>query len=280
MIKKGFLANGEMLGWEPEKLCSFIKETGYDCVELIGDIIFAGGKDGKDFKAAADKYGIGISEILAQRDYVVKDENERKGNIETTIQQIKKAAAMGVNIVNLFTGPVPWMPDSIHVGQQISMTEAGGMVFDAFDKIIPVAEAEGGKIAVENVWGMLAHDLYTNKFLINHYNSDNLGVNLDPSHDMLYGNNDAAFIVKSWGKKIFHVHVKDAVGIAEGGKFVFPLLGEGNVNFGAFFKALEEIGYEGCASVEFESWAYRANIWGGVHATSAKPSLEFLKKFI
>lgn len=280
MIKKGFLANGEMLGWEPEKLASFIKDTGYDCVELIGDIIFANGKDGKDFKASADKYGIGISEILAQRDYVVKDENERKGNIDTTIQQIKKAADMGVNIVNLFTGPVPWMPDSIHVGQQISMTDAWGMVFDAFDKIIPVAEAEGVKIAVENVWGMLAHDLYTNKFLINHYSSDNLGVNLDPSHDMLYGNNDPAFIVKSWGKKIFHVHVKDAVGIAEGGKFVFPLLGEGNVNFGAFFKALEETGYEGCASVEFESWAYRANIWSGVHAASAKPSLEFLKKFI
>ena len=111
MIKKGFLANGEMLGWEPEKLASFIKETGYDCVELIGDIIFANGKDGKDFKAAADKYGIGISEILAQRDYVVKDENERKNSIETTIQQIKKSADMGVNTVNLFTGPVrgpPW----------------------------------------------------------------------------------------------------------------------------------------------------------------------------
>ena len=50
-------------------------------MELIGDIIFADGKDGKDFKAAADKYGIGISEILAQRDYVVLDEGQRKGNI-------------------------------------------------------------------------------------------------------------------------------------------------------------------------------------------------------
>ncbi|MBO4421919.1 MAG: sugar phosphate isomerase/epimerase [Clostridia bacterium] len=280
MIKKGFLANGEMLGWEPEKLCSFIKETGYDCVELIGDIIFAGGKDGTDFRAAADKYGIGISEILAQRDYVVKDENERKNNIDTTIHQIKKSAAMGVDIVNLFTGPVPWMPDSIHVGQQISMTDAWGMVFDAFDKIIPVAEAEGVKIAVENVWGMLAHDLYTNKFLISHYSSDNLGVNLDPSHDMLYGNNDASFIVKSWGKKIFHVHVKDAVGIAEAGKFVFPLIGEGNVNFKAFFDALKEIGYEGTCSVEFESWAYRANTLGGVHSAAAAPMLEAMKRFL
>ena len=38
MIQFGFLANGEMLGWDYEKLCSFVRESGYDCVELIDDI--------------------------------------------------------------------------------------------------------------------------------------------------------------------------------------------------------------------------------------------------
>ncbi len=280
MIKKGFLANGEMLGWEPEKLMSFIKETGYDAVELIGDVIFAGGKDGADFKAAADKYGVVISEILAQHDYVLKDENERKNSIDTTIEHIKRSADMGVNVVNLFTGPVPWLEFPLKVGVNVSMTDAWNYVFGAFDRILPVAEKEGVKLAVENVWGMLAHDLYTNRYLIDHYDSDNLGVNLDPSHDMLYGNNDEPFIVKSWGKKIFHVHVKDAVGVAEGGKFVFPLLGEGNVDFPAFFRALNEIGYDGCASVEFESWAYRRNILGNSHAAAAKMCLDALKSFM
>jgi hexulose-6-phosphate isomerase len=280
MIKKGFLANGEMLGWEPEKLMSFIKETGYDAVELIGDVIFAGGKDGADFRAAADKYGVVISEILAQHDYVLKDENERKNSIDTTIEHIKRSADMGVNVVNLFTGPVPWLEFPLKVGVNVSMTDAWNYVFGAFDRILPVAEKEGVKLAVENVWGMLAHDLYTNKYLIDHYDSENLGVNLDPSHDMLYGNNDEPFIVKSWGKKIFHVHVKDAVGVAEGGKFVFPLLGEGNVDFPAFFRALNEIGYDGCASVEFESWAYRRNILGNSHAAAAKMCLDALKSFM
>ncbi len=280
MIKKGFLANGEMLGWEPEKLMSFIKETGYDAVELIGDVIFAGGKDGADFRTAADKYGVVISEILAQHDYVLKDENERKNSIDTTIEHIKRSADMGVNVVNLFTGPVPWLEFPLKVGVNVSMTDAWNYVFGAFDRILPVAEKEGVKLAVENVWGMLAHDLYTNKYLIDHYDSENLGVNLDPSHDMLYGNNDEPFIVKSWGKKIFHVHVKDAVGVAAGGKFVFPLLGEGNVDFPAFFRALEEIGYNGCASVEFESWAYRRNILGNSHAAAAKMCLDALKSFM
>lgn len=280
MIKKGFLANGEMLGWEPERLCAFLKETGYDSVELISDIIFANGRDGSDFRAAADKAGISISELLVQRDFVVLDAEQRKKDIEITKENVRKAAAMGVDVVNFFTGPVPWMPDSIKVGQQVSMSDAWGMVFGAFDEILPLAEKLGVKIAVENVWGMLAHDFYTNQFLIKHYDSDNLGVNLDPSHDVLYGNTDTAFIVKTWGKKIFHVHVKDAVGVAGMGTFVFPLLGEGNVNFKAFFEALKEIGYEGTASIEFESWAYRQNILGGSHAATAAPSLEFLKKFI
>ena len=279
-MKIGFLANGEMLGWEPKKLMSFIKETGYDSVELIADIIFANGNDGKAFRAAADEYGVSISEILCQRDYVIKDKAAREEGVETTIENIKKASDMGVNIVNLFTGPIPWMPDSISVGKQVTMTEAWGMVFDAFDKILPVAEANGVKAAVENVWGMLAHDFYTNQYLSNHYNSDNLGVNLDPSHDVLYGNNDMHFLVKSWGKKIFHVHLKDAVGVPEPGKYLFPLIGEGNVNFKAFFDALKEIGYDGVCSVEFESWAYRANTLCGSHSAAAAPMLEAVKKFL
>ncbi len=277
-MKKGFLANGEMLGWEPKKLMSFIKETGYDSVELIADVIFAHG-DGMAFRDAADEYGVIISELLCQRDYVLKDKEARDRNVAVTVQNIERSAAIGVDTVNLYTGPEPWLPEPLKIGA-VSMTDAWGMVFGAFDTLVPCAEKNGVKIAVENVWGMLAHDLYTNKFLIGHYDSDSLGVNLDPSHDALYGNTDPAFIVKSWGKKIFHVHVKDAVGVAEPGKFVFPLLGEGVVDFKAFFGALEEIGYDGCASVEFESWAYRANILGGMHSAYAAPALEFLKKYI
>ena len=279
-MKIGFLANGEMFGWEPKKLMSFIKETGYDSVELIDDIIFANGKDAKDMRAAADEYGVTISEILTQHDFVLKNAEQTAKNAELVIENMKKAADIGVNIVNVFTGPVPWMPDAIKVGKQVSMTEAWGDVFSAFDKIVPAAEKLGVKVAVENVWGMLVHDFYTNQFLINHYNCDSLGVNLDPSHDILYGNNDASFIVKSWGKKIFHVHIKDAVGVAGGGKFVFPLIGEGNVDFGVFFAALNEIGYDGCASVEFESWAYRKNILGGSHAAAAKMCLDAVNQFI
>jgi sugar phosphate isomerase/epimerase len=81
-------------------------------------------------------------------------------------------------------------------------------------------------------------------------------INLDLSHGTLYGNLDARWIVHQWRDKIAHVHLKDAVGEPIVGKFLFPLLGEGRVDWKAFFLALEEIDYRGFCSVEFESFAY------------------------
>ena len=82
-------------------------------------------------------------------------------------------------------------------------------------------------------------------------------INLDPSHGILYGNLDIGWVVKQWGSRIAHVHLKDAIGERpEIGKFIFPLLGEGRVDWYAFFSALEEIDYTGSCSVEFESDTY------------------------
>lgn len=274
MFKLGFLANGEMLSWDYDKLFSFVKNAGYDCVELIGDVIFA--REYKDLPKYEEKYGLKISEVLAQHDFVVTDEAEYKNSVDTVCEQIRKCADIGVDTANLFTGPVPWNANPLIVGRGISQEKAWSLVLGAFDKVLKVAEERRVKIAVENVWGMLAHDFYTNKYLQSRFDSPYLGVNLDPSHDVLYGNTDMAFLVKSWGEKIFHVHIKDAVGVAAPGKFVFPLIGEGCVDFKTFFLALKEIGYEGCASVEFESWAYRNTAWHGEHA----PAVAEMKKLI
>ena len=76
MLRLGFLANGEMLGWESEKLCAFIRESGYDCVELIDDIIFSPDKPEcyiKGLLKAAAENNVQISEILVQHDLVMKD---------------------------------------------------------------------------------------------------------------------------------------------------------------------------------------------------------------
>ena len=284
MRKFGFLANGEMLFWDGAKLASFIRGAGYDAVELIDDIIFspdrpAGYVDG--LLKACKENGIVISEVLVQHDLVLPDPAARKAQREMIINNIARVSDMGVDTANLFTGPVPWDPSSLKVGASVSYGDAWNMVFEAFDEIIPAAEKYGVRLAVENVWGMIAHDFYTNYFLQTHYGSKNLGVNLDLSHDTLYGINDPAFVIRQFGRdKIFHVHLKDAVGIPEDGKFIFPLLGEGNVNFKALFSALDEIGYDGVVSVEFESWKHRGVMWGGEHSKAAPAMREAIDKLL
>jgi sugar phosphate isomerase/epimerase len=108
------------------------------------------------------------------------------------------------------------------------------------------------------------------------YESAALGLNFDPSHYALYGN-DIPWAVRQWGSRIVHVHLKDCVGVPgglPGETFTFPLLGEGTVPWPAFFAALDEVGYQGYLSVEFEAFTYYSAILRGDPAEAARISLE------
>lgn len=279
MIRFGYLPSGSLMRLEIEKLCALLAEIGYAGIELLPDLALVDGAGRRRLLSAVEANGLTISEVVLQRDLVHPDPERREGAVRFILDAIPRVEQLGVNTVNLFTGPEPWTASPVVVGRDVSQTQAWEWVFSAFDRIIPVAEKHGMRLAVENVWGMLAHDLFTHMFLRSRYDSPSLGVNLDPSHDILYGNTDMRFLVNAWGKeRIFHIHLKDAVGIPENGRFVFPLLGEGNVNWAEFFDALEGIGYDGFASVEFESWNYVSRLAGGSMEQAARVSFEAIQK--
>jgi sugar phosphate isomerase/epimerase len=154
--------------------------------------------------------------------------------------------------------------------------EAWELVFGAFDVLVPAAERHGVRLAVEAVFGMAVRDYYTTLPLMARYESAALGLNFDPSHYALYGN-DIPWAVRQWGSRIVHVHLKDCVGVPgglPGETFTFPLLGEGTVPWPAFFAALDEVGYQGYLSVEFEAFTYYSAILRGDPAEAARISLE------
>ena len=138
------------------------------------------------------------------------------------------------------------------------------------------AEALGVDLAVEGVWGMICHNFFTTHYLIETFDSPRLGVNYDPSHDVLVGIEDVSWVIRQWAarKRIKHVHLKDAAGTADGERFLFPMLGEGRVDWRAFFKALHETGYEGYMSVEFELFHYYDTVLGGDPESAATISME------
>lgn len=278
--KVGFMASGSYENMEPEAVCENLKSIGYDAVEwtqYFADPFTHTDAELRKLAEIPRAYGMEASEIVVQKDLIVLDDEIRRTNINLIKEGIKRYTAAGIHTINLFSGPMPWIKDPVKIGKDITEGKAWDMLFEAFDEIVPLAEDCKMSLAVENVWGMLAHDIYTSRYLIDHYSSPYLGVNCDVSHDLLAGHTDVKWVVSQWKDKIKHVHLKDAVGIQTGGRFLFPLLGEGEVDWIGLCQGLKEAGYNGVLSVEFESFKYVDSIWGGDWSKAAQNSYDNLK---
>ncbi len=268
---------------KPDEVLKILSETGYKAVEWSLDHLDPRKKSVEEIKRVVDltkQYDMEVSEVVVHQDLVVLDENMRKKTTDFFSQCIQTFSEAGITTINLYTGPRSWQSDAPRIGKDITEGKAWDMVYEAFDRFVPQAEKFKMNLAVEGVFGMLCHDYYSTRNLIDHYDSGYLGVNLDPSHDILAENLDVGWLAKSWGNKIKHVHLKDAAGIQSLGKFIFPLLGDGNVDWTSFFSALKEIGYDGYLSVEFESFKYYEQILGSDIKKTAVLSLDNIKKLM
>ena len=229
--------------------------------------------------------GLAVSEWVVQLDFVHPDPAVRAERIEHAAAAIRAVAALDLGDqpvaapVNLFSGPAPWDPDAPRLGRDLTEGQAWTMVRAAFDRLVPVAQDADVPLAVEGVFGHLVHDYYTTLELLRHYDSPVVGINLDPSHGVLVGN-DTPWVIRQLGSRIRHVHLKDAVGRPGmfGETFVFPLLGEGVVPWAQTFAALDEIGYDGYLTVEFESWDYYRQVLGSDPVEAARLSLDILAR--
>jgi sugar phosphate isomerase/epimerase len=194
---------------------------------------------------------------------------------------IAEAKRLSIPLMNVFTGPMTWNPSFQRIGRDISEGEAWSVVIDAFSDIVESAEEHEVVVTVEPVFGMLVHDYYTVKEFLRYFNSKYLGVNLDPSHFVVYGN-DPVWAAKMLGNAVRHVHVKDAFGKPGGlgETFMFPFLGEGVVRWRKFFETLDEAGYDGFLSLEFENDSYLNNICDGDWSRAAVELKKRAEKFL
>lgn len=227
------------------------------------------------------EFGLEVSNIMCWQDLVTSDKDTREARTKLLENYISASAELSIPLVNVFTGPITWAGSFEVVGRDISEAEAWASAIDALSKVIESAERNDVVVTVEAVFGMLVHDYYTIRELLDHFESKNLAVNLDPSHLVLYGN-DPAWAITRLGSRVKHVHVKDAVGRAGsfGENFVFPFLGEGSVDWIEFFRALKISGYSGYLSVEFENDVYLNNICDGDWKIAVRQSKARLLKLL
>lgn len=273
----GYMASLGFNSWAVEDIVRSLANLGYSSVEWTL-AHFDPKKDGSELSKLADiplRFGMIASEIVVQQDFVTLDSSTFEQRVNYAADCITAADRAGIRIINLFTGPAPWDPRAPKLGIDLSEGEAWKLVHAAFERLLPLAEKHHVILAVEAVFGHLCHDYYSVMELLHHFDSESLAINYDPSHFRLYGN-DIPWTIHQLAPWIRHVHLKDVVGKPgmPGQDFTFPLLGEGVIDWHGFSQALDQIGYQGTLSVEFEAFGYFEKVLESNPVKAATLSME------
>lgn len=287
MIKFGLLT-AILDGWSYEEAVDIAAEMGFKCLEVacwpagkaerryagvshidaervLEDDVYA-----KHVLDVAAEKGIRISSLAFYPNTMDPDLEKRNAAIDHLKALIKASAKLGVNMVTTFIGRDQYksVEENIELFKQI------------WPDIIALAEENGVKVGIENCpmlfgpeqWPggqnlMCTPAIYRRLFEI--IPSPNFGLNFDPSH-YVWQQLDYLKTVYDFKDRIFHVHFKDIKlypdKLAECGVLAYPLdymspkiPGLGDVDWGAFVSALNDIRYDGCAVIEVEDKAFEGS---------------------
>ncbi len=226
----------------------------------------------KEIKAKLEKYNLGCW-VIEEMKYTAK-----------------AAQAMGVNVVTGFMGSSIWKMWHSFPQTTEEMVEKGyeeikniwSPIFDVFDEC-------GVKFALEVHPTEIAFDYYTTKKLLEVFDyRDTLGINFYPSHLIWQGVNPG-ILLYDFADKVYHVHIKDTKinlngrnGIlgshitfgnyCRGWNFVSP--GHGNVDFDEIIRILNEKGYNGTLSIEWEDSGME-RVFGATEACEFTKKINF-----
>ena len=177
---------------------------------------------------------------------ITDDDEEREWRIEYTKSAIDLAVEIDSPAVCLATGrPLPGNPPE----------RAREYLLDSLTEITDYAESAGIDVGIEFEPELLVECTDEVLTLIDDVGSDALGVNMDVGHAAVYGE-DPAESIRECAGHITGVHLEDIAG-GRRGKHYHLIPGEGDLDFEAVFGALEDIGYDGFATMELYTYPDR-----------------------
>lgn len=266
-------------GWTFEQVLNIAVDMGYRCLEVAcwpvgkADRRYAGVShidveklnedEAEKIEGQCRKKNIRISALAYYPNTLDPDREKREYNIAHLKKVIDASALIKVNMVTTFIGR----------DQYKSVEENLKLVSEVWPEILDYAKMKNVKVAIENCpmlfgaeqWPggqnlMTTPEIWKRVFEI--LPDEHLGINYDPSH-FIWQMIDYISPLYEFKDRIFHVHFKDIKldweKLGRVGTMAYPLSymspkipGRGDVDWTEYIKALQKIGYNGCACVEVE----------------------------
>lgn len=174
---------------------------------------------------------------------ITADDDQRQWRIEYTKNAIDLASSVNSPSICVATGrPLPGtLPE-----------EARHYLRKSLEEILTYAEQTGVDVGIEFEPELLVESTQETLELINEIGHSSLGVNLDVGHAAVYGEDPVEMIYRSDGY-LTGLHLEDIVGGIRG-KHYHRIPGDGDLDFRSMFDALDDIGYDGYATLELYTY--------------------------
>ena len=214
----------------------------------------------REFLDAVKSHGLTISALCGDLGHGFSHKEQNPELIEKSRRILEMAKELETDVVTTHIGVVP----------TDASCEKYQVMQDACGKLAAYADELDAHFAIETGPETAA----TLKGFLDGLHSTGVAVNLDPANFVMVTGDDPVQAVYTLRDYIVHTHAKDGVKLLDGDPLVIygeavdttiedsireakyfeelPL-GEGNVDFPAYLKALDDIGYQGFLTIEREA---------------------------
>ena len=240
-LKKGIMWGSIGAGKTVMERFQAAKLAGFDGVEVDSHL------DRKEVLQARDSTGLKVHSVCDSKHWKLllssPDPKVREEGVEALKVSLEDANIFGADAVLLVPG---------RVTDAVSYDECWNLSVEEIRKAIPTAEKLNVKIAIENVWNNFLLSPMEAAGYIDQFNSPFVGAYFDCGNILAYGWPEQW--IKILGKRIAKIHIKEysrKIADTQGKGAGFKVkLREGDVNWVAVMKALDETGYQGWTSIE------------------------------
>ncbi|MEM6363487.1 MAG: sugar phosphate isomerase/epimerase family protein [Planctomycetota bacterium] len=280
-------------------------QLGYDCIEVMCwppggaerryagvthiDVLTLDDDRVTQIQSLQKDTGIQISALGFYPNALSPDPSEATAAVAHIHKVIEASAQLGIRRMTTFIGR----------DFTASVEDNWSKFLSTWRPIIADAESAGVRVGIENCPMLFGNDEWPGgknlaycpaiwRRMFDDIPSDHFGLNYDPSH-LVWMQMDTIAPIREFADRLIHVHAKDVRldvdQLNQYGVLSHPELyhtpklpGLGDVDWGAFFSTLGDVGYRGPVCVEVEDRIYESTHESRVQ--SLQQSAAYLRQFI